>query len=129
MSELALRDNGDQLPVVAVSAGTRPTDSGALRIVDAASSDSKIVGPDRVEPGEATKYSIVVSPAGADGTAVVRIDGLVLATSVSIADVEGRLALTFPPAAPTERNVTVELTPANPRAVLPRPVLPLATRL
>ncbi|WP_159149303.1 hypothetical protein [Dietzia lutea] len=97
----------------------RASDSGTLQIVDAVSSDSELVGPSAIEPGQATPYTIVVSPAGADGTADVRIDGRVVATDVAIIDGEGQVHLTFPPAISADRQVTVEFTPAHPRVVRP----------
>ena len=95
------------------------TDSGTLEIIDAESTGSELVGPDQAEPNEATGYTIAVSPAGAEGTADVRIDGQLVATDVAIVDGEGQLDLTFPPADATDRMVTVEFSPADPRMLRP----------
>ncbi|MGX1859106.1 hypothetical protein ACWIFB_16975 [Dietzia sp. NPDC055340] len=97
----------------------RAEDSGTLQIIDAAATDSQLVGPTQTRPGAATPYRIVVSPAGAEGTADVRIDGRVVATDVAIVDGEGVLDLTFPPAVATDRRVTVDFTPADPRVHRP----------
>lgn len=101
------------------SGQTLASDSGTLQIIDATASDSQLVGPTQAQPGQATPYTIVVTPAGADGTADVRIDGRVVATDVAIVDGEGQLALTFPPSAATDRQVTVEFTPADARVLRP----------
>lgn len=98
---------------------SRATDSGTLQILDVVATDSQLVGPTRVEPGEATPYTIVVSPAGAEGSADVRIDGRVVATDVAIVDGEGRIDLSFPPAAVPDRQVAIEFTPADPRVLRP----------
>ncbi|MCT2140702.1 hypothetical protein [Dietzia cinnamea] len=98
---------------------TRATDSGTLEILDAEATSSELIGPATVEPGRATGFRIVTSPAGADGTAVVRIDGRVVATDVEVVDGEATVDLTFPPAAATDRTVTVEFTPDDPRVLRP----------
>ena len=98
---------------------TRATDSGTLEILDAEATTSELIGPATVEPGRATGFRIVTNPAGADGTATVRIDGRVVATDVAIVDGEGLVDLTFPPAASEDRAVTVEFTPQDPRALRP----------
>lgn len=97
----------------------RAEDSGTLQVIDAAVTGSQLLGPTRVRPGAATPYRIVVSPAGTGGTADVRIDGRVVATDVAIVDGEGVLELTFPPAVATDRQVTVDFTPADPRVHRP----------
>ena len=97
----------------------RAEDSGTLQVIDAAATDSQLVGPTQTRPGAATPYRIVVTPAGAEGTADVRIDGRVVATDVAIVDGEGVLDLTFPPAVATDRQVTVDFTPADPRVHRP----------
>ena len=97
----------------------RAEDSGTLQIIDAAATDSQLVAPTQTRPGAATPYRIVVSPAGAEGTADVRIDGRVVATDVAIVDGEGVLDLTFPPAVATDRRVTVDFTPADSRVHRP----------
>lgn len=101
------------------SGQNRAEDSGTLQIVDAAATDSQLVGPTQTRPGTATSYRIVVTPAGSEGTADVRIDGRVVATDVEIVDGEGVLDLTFPPAVATDRQVTVDFTPADPRVHRP----------
>ncbi|MCD2262525.1 hypothetical protein K3888_07395 [Dietzia aurantiaca] len=97
----------------------RAEDSGTLQVIDAAATDSQLIGPTQTRPGVATPYRIVVTPAGAEGTADVRIDGRVVATDVAIVDGEGVLDLTFPPAVATDRQVTVDFTPADPRVHRP----------
>ncbi|GLB65102.1 hypothetical protein NCCP2495_29820 [Dietzia sp. NCCP-2495] len=101
---------------------TRATDSGTLEILDAEATGSDLVGPATVEPGQATEYRIVTTPAGVEGTAVVRIDGRVVATDVEINDGEGHVTLTFPPAVQESRTVTVEFTPQDPRMQRPHTV-------
>ncbi|MFN3600178.1 MAG: hypothetical protein ACK4UY_02165 [Dietzia sp.] len=94
-------------------------DSGTLEIIDATATDSELRGPARTEPSTVTPYTIVVSPAGAHGTATVRIDGRVVATDVPVVDGEGTVDLTFPPSAVTDRTVAVEFTPDDARALRP----------
>lgn len=98
---------------------SRATDAGTLQILDAVATDSHLVGPARAEPGETTPYTIVVSPAGAEGVADVRIDGRVVAADVAIVDGEGRIDLAFPPAAATDRQVAIEFTPTDIRVLRP----------
>lgn len=101
---------------------SRAADTGILSIIDAGATTSELIGPAEIEPGRATSFRIVTAPAGADGTADVRIDGRVVADDVEIIDGEGTLDLTFPPAASTDRIVTVEFTPRDPRALRPHTV-------
>ena len=98
---------------------SRAADSGTLSVIDAAATSSQLIGPGSVEPGRATEFRILASPAGAEGTAVVRIDGRVVATDIDVADGEATVDLTFPPAAATDRTVTVEFTPDDPRVLRP----------
>lgn len=98
---------------------SRAVDSGTLEIIDAQATDSDLVGPATVEPSTPTPFTIVVTPAGAEGSADVRIDGRIVATDVAIVDGEGEVTLSFPPAAATDRAVTVDFTPSDPRVLRP----------
>lgn len=98
---------------------TPATDAGTLSVVDAVATSAELVGPTHVAPGTDTPYTIRIAPQGATGTALVRIDGRVVATDVPVVDGEGAVTLAFPPAADEDRAVTVEFTPADPRVLRP----------
>ncbi|MCT2077736.1 hypothetical protein [Dietzia cinnamea] len=95
------------------------SDAGTLQIVDAVATDSQLVGLTSAEPGRATPYTIVVNPAGASGTATVRIDGRVVGTDIPVIDGEGQVSLTFPPSTNSDRTVTVDFTPTDARVLRP----------
>ncbi|WP_333619085.1 hypothetical protein [Dietzia sp.] len=98
---------------------TEATDSGTLSVLDTVATSSKLSGPEFVEPGETNEFAIAVEPAGASGTAAVSIDGHVVAMDVPITDGEGHVSLTFPAAAETGRQVTVQFTPTDARKFQP----------
>lgn len=101
---------------------TQASDSGTLSIIDAEATTSDLTGPATVEPNAPTTFTIVTTPAGADGTADVRIDGRIVAEGIEIVDGEGTVDLAFPPAAAVDRIVTVEFTPSDPRLLRPHTV-------